>query len=307
VASTSWSDAAGNDHSGELVDVYKDNTVVDCGHCGFKHLIPIPTADELSAAYETEYYAEEKPHYFDRHREDLDWWNLAYGDRYDVLETHLDPDRRRLLDIGSGPGFFLLHGQERGWDVRGIEPSRQAAEHARGLGVEVDNAFYSDETAPGLGTFDAINMAEVLEHIPDPADFLNLIHDHLSDDGVLCVVVPNDFNPFQAVLQESMGFEPWWITHHHLNYFDFESLGALFERCGFEVVMSEGTFPIDLFLLMDDNYIGNDEVGRASHGKRKTFEFNLAAGGRNDLKRDIYRKLAEVGLGREILIIGRKV
>lgn len=302
----SWSDAAGTDHAGVIVQSYDGNDVIGCRACGFKHLVPIPSDDELAEAYQTEYYADEKPHYFDRHREDLDWWNLAYGDRYDVFEEHLGAERRTLLDIGSGPGFFLLHGKERGWEVRGIEPARQAAEHGRGLGLEVDNEFYSSETAPGLGRYDVVNMSEVLEHIPDPVAFLSLVHDHLANDGLLCVVVPNDFNPLQLVLRDSMGFDPWWVTHHHLNYFDFESLAGLFERSGFEVIHTEATFPIDLFLLMGDNYIGDDELGRICHGRRRNLEFNLAAGGRNDLKRDLYRRLAEIGLGREIVLVGRK-
>ena len=288
----SWEDTAATVHEGLLVTEHAGCEVIECGACGFKHLVPIPT--------------DEKPHYFERHREDLDWWNLAYGDRYDVLEGYLPPDRRRLLDIGSGPGFFLLHGQDRGWEVKGIEPSRQAAEHSSGLGLDVDNDFYSEDTAPSLGTFDAVNMSEVLEHIPDPAAFLGLVHRHLDEEGMLCVVVPNDYNPFQIVLRDQLGFEPWWVSRHHINYFDFDSLAALFERCGFEVVHREATFPIDMFLLMGDNYVGNDELGRICHGKRKTFEFNLAAAGMGAVKRDLYERIAAGGLGREIILFGRR-
>jgi len=43
---------------------------------------------------------------------------------------------RRILDVGSGPGYFLLHGKNRGWQTLGIEPSKQAAEHGRKLGLE---------------------------------------------------------------------------------------------------------------------------------------------------------------------------
>lgn len=301
-----WSDESGTTHVGAVIETHDGNEVLDCTTCRFKHLVPIPTADELAADYESDYYAEHKPHYFDRHREDLDWWNLAYGDRYDTIESNLDAGSRRLLDIGSGPGFFLLHGKEREWEVQGIEPSRQAAEHARGLGLEVEHAFYSEETAPNLGVFDVINMSEVLEHIPHPLPFLELVASHLSEGGLLSITVPNDFNPFQEVLRDSMSFDPWWVTRHHLNYFDYDSLRGLVERAGFEVLLEEATFPIDLFLLMGDNYVGNDPVGREAHGRRTTFEFNLAAGGRNDLKRDLYRRLAELGLGREIVLIARK-
>ena len=56
-------------------------------------------------------------------------------------------ERRRLLDIGSGPGFFLKTAKERGWRVLGIEPSRQAATHARDLGIEVVEGFFDADTA----------------------------------------------------------------------------------------------------------------------------------------------------------------
>ena len=57
---------------------------------------------------------------------------------------------------------------------------------------------------------------------------------------------------------------------------------------------------------MGDNYVGDDELGRACHVKRMTFEKNLAAAGLNDIKRKLYRALAAEGLGREIVLVGRK-
>ena len=212
-----------------------------------------------------------------------------------------------MLDIGSGPGFFLLNGQSRGWNVKGIEPSELAAEHSRKLGVSVTNKFFSKETATGLGKFDAINMSEVLEHIPNPAVLLSLVREQLNEDGMLCVVVPNDFNPFQLALRDHLGFKPWWVAPpHHINYFNFNSLQHLVERSGFEVVYKEATFPIDMFLLMGDNYIGNDDEGRVCHGKRKMMELNLSNAGMTNVKRMLYSGLAEAGLGREVVLFARK-
>ena len=57
---------------------------------------------------------------------------------------------------------------------------------------------------------------------------------------------------------------------------------------------------------MGDNYVGNDEVGREAHQRRKSFERALLDGGRNACKRDLYRMLAELGLGREIVAYSRK-
>ena len=297
-----------NDHEGIIAASANGFDVIDCQQCGFKHIVPIPTEDELEKAYRHDYYTQEKPLYIERYSEDLDWWNFVYTHRYDIFEQHLDARQRCLLDIGSGPGFFLLNGHKRGWKVKGIEPSLQATEHSHGLGLEVINGFFSEQTSEELGIFDVINMGEVLEHIPNPFALLRLVYQKLSDNGLVCAIVPNDFNPFQIVLREHLGFNPWWVAPpHHINYFDFDSLSNLLSRCGFEVVHKEATFPIDMFLLMGDNYVGNDDVGRVCHKKRMNFEKSMYQSGKVKLMEEIYSKFADLCIGREIIMIARKV
>lgn len=149
-------------------------------------------------------------------------------------------------------------------------------------------------------------MSEVLEHIPDPAGMLCLAGSLLTSGGLLCVVAPNDYNPFQLALRLACGYQPWWVAPpHHINYFDFDSLDHLLTQCGFEISLRETTFPIDLFLLMGDNYVGNDAVGRQCHGKRKYLEQNLERAGLREVKRGLYRALATQGIGREVVLFGR--
>jgi SAM-dependent methyltransferase len=296
------------DHAGVVVASANGFDVIECNKCGFRHIISIPTDHELEQIYSHEYYTQEKPLYLERYREDLDWWNTVYTRRYEILEQYLPLQQRSILDIGSGPGYFLLNGKNRGWKVKGVEPSIKAAIHSQGLGLDVENIYFSEKTAPMLGSFDAINMGEVLEHIPNPAELLKLAHSQLNIDGLVCIVVPNDFNPFQLILRDHLGFEPWWVAPpHHINYFNFKSLAAMLEKCGFEVLHQESTFPIDLFLLMGDNYIGNDEVGRSCHTKRMNFEKHVNLAGNNSLISKIYSGFAEAGLGREIFMIAKKV
>lgn len=294
-------------HTGHVVDSVDGYDVLDCAACGFKHVVPLPEPEELERIYREEYYTVEKPLYVERHREDAAWWDLAYGERYDTFEELLPAGRRRILDVGSGPGLFLRAGLDRGWRPLGLEPSPHAAAHARSLGVDVLEEFLSPLTAPGLGSFDVVHMSEVLEHIPDPAALLRLVHGLLDPDGLVCVVVPNDYSPFQTALRDARGFRPWWLAPpHHLNYFDFDSLAGLFERCGFEVALREATFPIDLFLLMGDDYVGHDDVGRACHARRIAFETALEDAGLSGLRRSLYRSLAEHGIGREAIVVGRR-
>ncbi|MFC1684674.1 class I SAM-dependent methyltransferase [Pseudomonadota bacterium] len=294
-------------HEGVVFASENGFDVIDCRLCGFKHIIPIPTVEELESVYKHDYYQQEKPLYLDQYREDLDWWDMVYTQRYKILEQYLPVKQRRLLDIGSGPGFFLLNGQNRGWQTKGIEPSVQAVEHSRGLELDVEHGFYSEQTSSGLGTFDAINMSLVLEHLPDPAGFLKVIHHQLNDNGLVCIIVPNDFNPFQVVLRDHLGFKSWWVAPpHHINYFDFESLSNLVERCGFEIVHKESTFPIDMFLLMGDNYIENDELGRACHTKRMNFEKAMNLDGAGNALPELYAAFAHQGIGREVVIYAKR-
>lgn len=295
-------------HQGALCERVGDFSVIDCAPCGFKHVVPLPTADELRETYAHDYYSTEKPLYIQRYLEDKAWWDGVYAERLGRLENLLPAGRRRLLDVGSGPGLFLNAGRERGWQVKGIEPSIQAARYSReALGLDIDHGFLDAGSAPALGRFDALNMGEVLEHLPDPAGMLALAHGLLDDDGVLCLVVPNDFNPFQAILREHCGFKPWWVAApHHLNYFNAQSLGALVQRCGFEVMQVSSTFPIDMFLLMGENYIGDDVLGRQVHTMRMNFEKNLIDAGRSDLLHQLQASLSNLGLGREVVLIARK-
>lgn len=296
-----------NGHSGKKI-FEKDNfVVIDCQQCGFAHVNPLPTAEALKDVYRHEYYSVEKPLYIQRYEEDREWWMMTYARRLDLIGKFLPPERRRILEVGSGPGLFLQQAQKLGWSALGIEPSRQAAAHTRLLGCEVIEEFLDDALAKRLGTFDSIHCAEVLEHLPDPAGMLDLLHSLLGPGAVLCLSVPNDFNRLQAVLTTAKGFPSWWVAPHHLNYFNHTTLQALVAKRGFEVVKVTSTFPIDFFLLMGDNYVGNDEIGRASHHRRMAFEFAFEQAAMSEFRAELYESFAKLGLGREVILLAKKI
>jgi len=294
-------------HKGEVLDKVREFDVIDCESCRFSHIVPIPTDQELETMYREDYYSREWPDYIDRHREDLDWWNLRYDDQYSLFEELLPPETRRILDVGSGPGFFLLKGHQRGWETVGVEPSVQAVEHSRGLGLEIIEGFLDEGLVNQLGQFDVVHMNEVLEHLPDPGEMLSRTYRLLRPGGILCVIVPNDYNPLQQALRSACEYQPWWLAPpHHINYFNFSSLAHLVNNIGFEMIQKTATFPMELFLLMGDNYIGNDKVGRVMHGKRKKLEMNLGKAGCSTLWKKFSNSLADVGVGREVILYARR-
>jgi SAM-dependent methyltransferase len=296
-----------NAHEGERVTRAGDFDIIACRPCGFRHAVPLPDPVELDGVYREEYYSLEKPNFIAYAQEDQEWAELAQTDRLAIFERLLPRERRRLLDIGCGPGWFLKTAKERGWQVRGIEPSRQAAAHARSLGIDMVEGFFRAGSAPGLGAFDAVHLNNVLEHVPNPIEVLTLARDVLTPGGLLCVNVPNDFTPFQRSAASALSLPEWWVAPpHHLNYFDFDSLAALYERLGFTVRERTTSFPMEQFLMMGLNYTTDPALGRACHAQRKSFDLALERAGFKEARRGFYRALAETGLGREAVLIGSK-
>lgn len=295
-------------HKGKVIDEREGYTIVDCEGCGYTHIHPIPTKEELHKVYAEEYYDSEKPDYIEHAKADLEWWNVAYDERYDFLESVLSIKERRILDIGCGPGYFLKRGMDRGWSVLGVEPSKQAASHAESLGVEVINSFLDDASAiDSTSPFNAIHLSEVLEHVPEPREILYKTYELLEDGGIIAAIVPNDYNPVQNVLRYKMDFEPYWLAPpHHINYFNFDSMERLLKSVGFKVMKRSSTFPIDFFLLMGDNYIGDDKLGRECHGRRKNLDIMLNEPEFNNFKEDLYGLMARHSIGRELIVYARK-
>ena len=88
--------------------------------------------------------------------------------------------------------------------------------------------------------------------------------------------------------------------------FNGDTLGSLMRGCGLTPRHLECSFPIEMFLLFGDNYIGNSALGRASHEKRMNFETALHDSGRQQLLSDLYRKFGELGIGRILSVFAVK-
>lgn len=295
-------------HNGITLATHHSADVIDCETCGYAHIIPLPSPAELTQFYREEFYTTEKTDYLANAQADQDWLLSIYSDRFDTFESKLPAGSRRILDIGCGPGFFLHAGKERGWDVLGIEPSPHAAEFARSHGVQVIEGFFDKQNIATIGQQDVVHLSQVLEHVPNPTELIRQTRSLLVDDGLICISVPNDFNPLQLAVQKAKQLDPWWVVpKHHLNYFSFDSLEALLKNQGFEPVHREASFPLELFALMGDDYISNPELGPIIHGKRKQLEETLDNAGFNNTKRILFSALAEAGLGRLAVITARKV
>ena len=130
--------------------------------------------------------------YFDRYSGD----QLA-GQRARLYEHILDlitgnQGAGRLLDVGTGCGFFLVAAQKRQWEVKGVEPSLQSVEMARrqhGLDVFAGSLQEYGENSQ----FDAITFINVLEHSIWPWQEIDRAQELLRPGGLIYLRFPNGF------------------------------------------------------------------------------------------------------------------
>ena len=112
----------------------------------------------------------------------------------DLVERRRAPGR--LLEIGCGHGLLLDEARRRGWEVTGLELSEESAEHARDvLGLDVREEPFEALGAEEAGSWDAVLLIDVLEHLDDPRQALERCQELLAPGGVLCVVTPDPASP----------------------------------------------------------------------------------------------------------------
>ncbi|MGD8822306.1 MAG: class I SAM-dependent methyltransferase [Anaerolineales bacterium] len=128
------------------------------------------------------------------------------------------------LDIGASSGILLQQSRSTfEANVVGVEPGQEYRASAVELGLEYHAGL--DEISPQQ-QFDLISMIHVLEHLPDPVDYLTQLRKgYLKSKGTLLLEVPNLF-----------GHSSYEVSH--LTAFSSQSLRRCLNLAGFKVITS---------------------------------------------------------------------
>ena len=203
--------------------------VLKCLGCGHVQLYPTPSPEEDKIFYDKDlqnknikYYGSIEDHRKKSIDDTLRRWKLV---------QKITPKRGKILEIGSGHGFFVELAHNNNFKITGIEISKEKRNMSKKVTdaeiLDIDINFQELD----IKDFDTIVMFHVLEHITNPFPFLKKIRNMLKPQGKIVVEVPN-CNDFQLDLNDA--YRNFYWQRAHLHYFTPKILKKALNKTGFK-------------------------------------------------------------------------
>ena len=205
--------------------------VVKCAVCGFVYINPRYSEKENIELYEESYFTDQVKDLSGKVRSFID-------DREDKINDHRIEwgflkkykGGGRILDFGSGPGFFL-DSLDGNWEKYAVDTSNFSMSNIQDPTINkfrgtLFEAEYEDNY------FDAIYIGHTLDRLTNLSETLSELRRVLNANGVILAITPNIGSLCAGVFKERYRL----LYSNHLVYFSTETLRAFFSQSGFRLL-----------------------------------------------------------------------
>jgi len=198
---------------------YEKNYLVKSKSSGFVFCSKIPTDEEIYNHYNN---------YPIGYGADSAITTIRINEVLDGFEKFRKTNK--MLDVGCGPGLFLIEAKKRGWEVYGTEFTDNQLTYLKNKGINTLKGKLSDDSFENE-LFDVIISSEVIEHINNPVEEIQQFYRLLRKGGVVYITTPN-FNALERYLLKG----DYEIIEYpeHLCYYTPKTINLLLTQNGFE-------------------------------------------------------------------------
>jgi len=198
---------------------YEKNYLVKSKSSGFVFCSKIPTEEEILNHYNN--------------------YPIGYGADSTITTIRINEvlggfekfrKTNKMLDVGCGPGLFLIEAKKRGWEVYGTEFTDKQLAYLKDKGINTLKGKLTNNSFED-GLFDVIISSEVIEHINNPVEEMQQFHRLLRKGGLVYITTPN-FNALERYLLKG----DYEIIEYpeHLSYYTPTTINLLLTNNGFE-------------------------------------------------------------------------
>lgn len=155
-----------------------------CKKCGLLQQYRYPNKEFIHLFY-TKYYNglysffKDASHRFKNQYETADY-------KFKLVSKFLNPNQKKVLEIGCGPGGILSYFKTQGFDCIGIDYDNEDLQYGKSLGLQL-----YDVKKEINQKFDLIILSHVIEHLEDFNKFIEYLEKYIKNNTYIYIEVPS--------------------------------------------------------------------------------------------------------------------
>lgn len=161
-----------------------------------------------------------------------------------VFVIHMVGESKRVLEIGCGPGSITkVLAQQNQCRVTGLELDPEAIKKAAPYCETIIQADLNSMEWPllldGLGKFDVVVAADVLEHLYNPCTTLEYMTSFINSSGYLIISLPHvgHAGVVSCLINSNFDYRDWGLLDRtHIRFFGLKNIEVMLAQASLKII-----------------------------------------------------------------------